>query len=818
MAIHTKLTGLMEPMEKLARVVNATNELARSTATGASGSIYIPNGDGTGTLIGEVNGVDETGTPIGRVDYLGDTTPPSKPIGVVFSTGSGKIDAFWDGTLLSGMPSDFAYVEFHAGDKLTIGRLVEMGSVSCEATVGQSYDCYAVAVDVQGNVSEVSDKQTIKVTNLTSEAAAAAQAAKEQADKAANKAETLANDLDSANQKITEVSSDLEGIKTTAENAITKADESLKVSTEAQQTAQGVVTKATQAYENATEALNQASSATQTATEVKQTLESSYVTKDDAAKTYSTKTELSETADSITLEASEKYATKESLKTYATKAELSVESDKITSSVAETYTTKSEFEGLEIGGTNLTSSTSSPFTLTHTSGQNYMRVTGFATNTESGIAAIQSGGEFTLTFNYSVTGVDTAITFRATLQGSASGYNTPTLVSGTQYVSIPVGNSSGVYSIVFKPTSAQMKYGQKWTISLSSGTGNASMKMTISKWKLEKGNKATTWSPAPEDLATTTQMTTLTQTVDGITADITTAQSGVDTLNTLVRATSNGVEVARKVNGSYTSTKTIMNNNSVNITDKSGTVLASYGSTATIGKSNAGNVYIDSNSISMRNGSKTLGKFSTKNGYTVIESTDGVKLCAGTSSAPAPVYLSTPTNVEYNTDSDLGLGVVPTGQIGDLNIYGAGSKAEFVVPDGMTLNGGYVPYGAVLYSSSTGSNGTITLSDKASNYDNLEVFYRVHRVSEASATAPTMGSVRIHLSAVPYYFVLQGAYPATSAIMQFLCERVKVTDTQITRENGWYINAAHSGNKTVTCGVNSAVGFFITKVIGWKDQ
>lgn len=815
MAIHTKLAGLMDPTEKLVRAVNATNELARSAATGASGSIYIPNGDGTGTLIGEVNGLDDTGTPIGRVDYLGDTTPPSKPIGVSFSSGAGKVEAFWDGNLTSGIPSDFSYLEFHAGD-LTVGRLVERGSVSCEATVGKSYECYAVAVDVQGNVSDQSEKTTLVVTDVASEAEAAANSAKAQAEAAASKAETLAGELDSANQKITQTASDLEGVKTTATNAATKADESLKVATEAQQTAEGVVTKATQAYENANEALTQATTATQTANTLKQTVESDYVTKGDASKTYSTKTELTETADSIKLEASEKYATKASLDTYATKADLSVESDKITSSVAETYTTKNEFEGLEIGGTNLTSATANAYTLSHLGTNKYLSKVGFISNTTNGVAAIQGGGEFTLTFKYSITGADTVTQFWPTLQSAASSYSTPTLVKGTQKVSVPVGDSSGTYSIVFKPTAAQMKFGQKWAITLSVGTGNASMKMTITKWKLEKGNKATTWSPAPEDLATTTQMTTVTQTVSDITADIQTTQSDIGTLNTLVRASGNGVEVARKVDGAYTSTKTIMSDSGVSITDKSGTVLASYGSTATIGKASAGNIYIDSSSIAIRNKSTNWAKFFSKNGFTQIQSADAMQISSGTADAPKGVYFTFPAS-SAGTATDKGLGFVPVDSTGETTkIYGVASTVEFWVGN-MTINGGYVPYGAILYSNTSGSTGTINFTN--SGYDMLEIFYHYGKGTDTSNTAPIIGSARVHLtSTLPCYAVLQGAFPATSSIMQYLCERIKITSTGITREKGWFINATHTGTKSVSAGVNSAVAFNITKVIGWKDK
>lgn len=185
MAIHQKLPGLMQPVEKLARSINSASSTAQSTQTQAAGSIYIPNGDGTGTLIGAVNGVDDTGTPIGRIDYVGDTTPPSTPTGVSYGTGDGRIHCYWDGTLTDGVPSDFAYVEFRAtytdpepedeeeaavstqadDQPIALGRLVKASSLSFAATEGATYHCWCVAVDVQGNASDQSDTVDVVATN-----------------------------------------------------------------------------------------------------------------------------------------------------------------------------------------------------------------------------------------------------------------------------------------------------------------------------------------------------------------------------------------------------------------------------------------------------------------------------------------------------------------------------------------------------------------------------------------------------------------------------------------------------------------------------
>lgn len=323
MAKHDKLTGLMQPMERFARAINNSSAVARSTQTSKAGSIYIPNADGTATIIGEAAGVDETGAPAGRADFYGDTTPPSAPTGVTWTSESGAITGYWDGTLAEGVPADFSYVELRVdGESTLAGRLKVAGSTSAvDLTVGSSYDCYAVAVDVQGNVSAESEHTSVVVVNTVETVEADVSEVKD-------KAAALEAELDTTNQKVTQVVSDVEGVKTTAENAVEKADQSLTVATEAKQTATEVKTTADKAYADAESALTQSSEAKQTASELSgkvteavetansaktsattavQTVDSfktevseTYLTKDDAGTTYATKSSLTETADSIT--------------------------------------------------------------------------------------------------------------------------------------------------------------------------------------------------------------------------------------------------------------------------------------------------------------------------------------------------------------------------------------------------------------------------------------------------------------------------------------------------------------------------------------
>ena len=81
--------------------------LARTMQTTHSGSLWIPNGDGTGTLIGPGAGTDENGRPNGMQQFMGDLTAPPPPKGVTASCDNGILIVAWDGTLEEATPPDF---------------------------------------------------------------------------------------------------------------------------------------------------------------------------------------------------------------------------------------------------------------------------------------------------------------------------------------------------------------------------------------------------------------------------------------------------------------------------------------------------------------------------------------------------------------------------------------------------------------------------------------------------------------------------------------------------------------------------------------
>lgn len=139
---HTKLVGLQSPVEQMANVAANAAQVARETTTRTSGVISVDNSDGTKTILGSGNGVALN---------VGDTTPPSKPVGLAAASQNGSIVAYWSGSLEDETPSDFYCVTLYAekdGTTVKMGELTSAGScIISGLTVGEVYKVYATAED-----------------------------------------------------------------------------------------------------------------------------------------------------------------------------------------------------------------------------------------------------------------------------------------------------------------------------------------------------------------------------------------------------------------------------------------------------------------------------------------------------------------------------------------------------------------------------------------------------------------------------------------------------------------------------------------------
>lgn len=139
---HTKLVGLQSPVEQMANVAANAAQAARETTTRTSGVISVDNSDGTKTILGSGNGVALN---------VGDTTAPSKPVGLAAASQNGSIVAYWSGSLEEEKPADFYCVTLYAekdGTPVKMGELTAAGScIISGLTVGDTYKVYATAED-----------------------------------------------------------------------------------------------------------------------------------------------------------------------------------------------------------------------------------------------------------------------------------------------------------------------------------------------------------------------------------------------------------------------------------------------------------------------------------------------------------------------------------------------------------------------------------------------------------------------------------------------------------------------------------------------
>ena len=96
-------------------------------ATYLTGTIAVDNGDGSQTWLGGGAAEPMPGTG-GLIPFVGDTTPPGRPIGVSATSSLEVACARWDGELEGGIPADFDHVELFAKPDST-GETVDLGAL-----------------------------------------------------------------------------------------------------------------------------------------------------------------------------------------------------------------------------------------------------------------------------------------------------------------------------------------------------------------------------------------------------------------------------------------------------------------------------------------------------------------------------------------------------------------------------------------------------------------------------------------------------------------------------------------------------------------
>lgn len=112
--------------------------------------------------------------------------------------------------------------------------------------------------------------------------------------------------------------------------------------------------------------------------------------------------------------------------------------------------------------------------------------------------------------------------------------------------------------------------------------------------------------------------------------------------------------------------------------------------------------------------------------------------------------------------------------------------------------------GQVLYDNSTGTNGTVTLSDSAANYDCLEIFYRDNDTTYSSVKVDIPDGKHVDISTIE-------RWGYTLYIKQ---KRITISGTSITNGNVAEAQFTSAPKNTINTTANN---IYITKVIGYKN-
>ena len=220
---------------------------------------------------------------------------------------------------------------------------------------------------------------------------------------------------------------------------------------------------------------------------------------------------------------------------YSTTTEMNsaikVKADSITQEVSKTYTKQTDFNSLYIGGRNLARNTSSSEFSDFSGAANICP--SVATVLTDGLAA---GDEITihLYYNYSNIVAATGQTAKVWIQGSGNvtGWSSGAFPSSPSIAISGSGTKEFLYTTTVSADQIKNSY---WLVNLRHDyvqSGTVRWKM----FKVEKGNRHSEWSPAPED--TSTAITKVEQTATSIRADLSNTQGDVSSL----QATASGLQ------------------------------------------------------------------------------------------------------------------------------------------------------------------------------------------------------------------------------------------------------------------------------------
>lgn len=323
--------------------------------------------------------------------------------------------------------------------------------------------------------------------------------------------------------KVNQVEATVDGVKTTVASVKTTADSALSKATTTETTVNGLKTTISSVETTANSALTKANTAQSTADGNKATI-SSVKTTADSALSKATQTET--TVNGLKTTVTSVQTTANNALTKATQVEQTA------SGIRQTVTEiQSDFSNLQVGGRNLLLQSSSadrtvissndgtkyPITKTAMSegSRNFVRVKRASPATNPTVLSLYS----TISWNMLSEDIrgsgQVVVSFKARSKVPskwscmAATYN-PTANNPSRR-DLDIGTEWKTYSIVFDSipaASSGLRFNPQQVV-MDSSINLTDFYIDICEYKVERGNKATDWTPAPEDMATSSQITQL---------------------------------------------------------------------------------------------------------------------------------------------------------------------------------------------------------------------------------------------------------------------------------------------------------------------
>ena len=294
---------------------------------------------------------------------------------------------------------------------------------------------------------------------------------------------------------------------------------------------------------------------------------------DQAAQTYSTKSYVDQTARTVSLGVVEEYKNGKHGSALATQSDITAAKDSITSTVSQTYTTKTEFNNLQVGGTNIARDTQAfGHNGVSSTEEGYLKAYVNRTNgTYKGLTVrniISSDGTYVAVCEYLVTNVKHSEYYTLSFWAKGSGkirtyFHGPSGYIGAKAVSASNGSGDTIFADGqwnMTLSSSWQRYFVVYQTAASGGTStdkymllrndNDMASCDVCGVMIERGNKASDWSASPLDVsATYATKTEFKQTSDSLTVTISSAVSKAESAAT---AASNAQNTANAAAGSAT--------------------------------------------------------------------------------------------------------------------------------------------------------------------------------------------------------------------------------------------------------------------------